>query len=240
MDKIATIIIPARYASTRLDAKLLQDVHGKPLIQHTYENAQKTNLNIIIATDDERIKTVCEGFGAQVCLTKKEHISGTARIGEVLDKLNISDDEIIVNVQGDEPLLPPEIIKQVVANKQDSVDIATLKEQITGEQISDSNCVKVVTDKNDIALYFSRSTIPFQREQGDEVAVYKHIGLYAYKAKFIRKLLTLVPSVLEQTEKLEQLTPLWHGYKIHCANSLKPAGIGVDTRQDLEKLKEML
>lgn len=228
-----TIIIPARYASTRLAVKLLQDVCGKPLIQHTYENAKKAGLKIIIATDDNRIKEVCERFGADVCLTKTNHISGTSRLAEVIEKRNITG--TVINVQGDEPLLPPELIEQVANNITDDIAMATLKEAIQGDEINNPNCVKVVVDKNDNALYFSRYGIPFLRQ--NKSTIYKHIGLYAYKTDFVKKYLTLAPSHLEQSEKLEQLTVLWHGYKIHCETAIKPAGIGIDIMEDLEKFR---
>ncbi|SFV69302.1 3-deoxy-manno-octulosonate cytidylyltransferase [hydrothermal vent metagenome] len=233
---MAIIVIPARLKSSRLEEKLLQDVNGKPLIQRTYENVLKSGFKIIIATDDEKILKVCEKFNAQVCLTSNTHQSGTTRISEVIEKMNIVDDEIIINVQGDEPLLPSELINQVV-NCLGNSDIATLKEQIFGEDIFNENCVKVVTDKNNNALYFSRASIPFQREK---IEIFKHIGLYAYRVKTIKKIVKLPMSELENVEKLEQLTPLYNGFKIKVETAIKPSGIGIDTIEDLQKLKEIL
>ncbi|RUM81481.1 MAG: 3-deoxy-manno-octulosonate cytidylyltransferase, partial [Candidatus Thioglobus sp.] len=158
-----TVIIPARYASTRLNAKLLQDIHGKPLIQHTYENAKESGASsVIIATDDVRIEAVANDFGAITCMTGDHHTSGTSRLAEVLDKLSITDDEIIVNVQGDEPMLGPSVIEQVANNLTNSaMQMATLCENVIDkEQYLDPNCVKVVFDKFGKALYFSRSPIP--------------------------------------------------------------------------------
>ena len=208
-----SVIIPARYASTRLNAKLLQDIHGKPLIQHTYENAIKSGASrVIIATDDSRIETVANDFGATTCMTGDHHTSGTSRLAEVLDKLSITDGEIIVNVQGDEPMLGASVIEQVANNLANSdMQMATLCENVINqEQYLDPNCVKVVFDKFGKALYFSRSPIPAFREESDFDAslCFKHIGIYAYRSGFIKQYLTMDSSAYEQVEKLEQLTVL--------------------------------
>ncbi|WP_428087669.1 3-deoxy-manno-octulosonate cytidylyltransferase [Candidatus Thioglobus sp.] len=236
-----SVIIPARYASNRLPAKLLKDIYGKPLIQLTYENALKSAAaQVIIATDDKRIKQVAEGFGAKVCMTSSAHTSGTSRIAEVLNELDIADDEIIVNVQGDEPMLDPLVINQVADNLHKSqMQMATLCELVADkEQYLDPNCVKVVFNKLGKALYFSRAPIPFFRdEQAFDLALcYKHIGIYAYRSKFIKHYLTMDSCRLEQVEKLEQLTVLNEGFDIHVQSACGNTGFGVDTQADLDKV----
>ena len=240
-----SVIIPARYASSRLPAKLLKDIHGKPLIQYAYENAISSGASaVIIATDDQRIKTVAQAFGARVCMTGEHHISGTSRIAEALAMLEIEDRQVIVNLQGDEPMLGANIIQQVAANLASSdMQMATLCEAVTDKaQYLDHNCVKVVFDKFGKALYFSRSPIPAFREGGDfDLSMcFKHIGIYAYRAAFIKQFLSMHSSVYEQVEKLEQLTPLYEGFDIHIAPACGTTGYGVDTLEDLQKVREML
>ncbi len=240
-----SVIIPARYASTRLNAKLLQDIHGKPLIQHTYENAVKSGASrVIIATDDTRIETIVNDFGATTCMTADHHTSGTSRIAEVLDKLSINDDEIVVNVQGDEPMLGANVIEQVANNLDNSkMQMATLCENVIDKnQYLDPNCVKVVFDKFGKALYFSRSPIPAFREEADfdTSLCFKHIGIYAYRSGFVKQYLTMSSSAYEQVEKLEQLTILNEGFGIHVAPACAPTGFGVDTIEDLAKVREAL
>ncbi|NYT52881.1 MAG: 3-deoxy-manno-octulosonate cytidylyltransferase [Candidatus Vesicomyosocius endoextente] len=240
-----SIIIPARYASSRLPAKLLRDVHGKPLIQLTYENAVNSSANrVIIATDDKRIEVVANDFGAITCMTDGHFTSGTLRIAQVLEKLDINDDEIIVNVQGDEPMLDPSVIDQVVNNlASNPMQIATLCEQITDKvQYFDPNCVKVVFNKIGKALYFSRATIPFFREEKDFdlKLCYKHIGVYAYRAVVIKQYLTMNSSSYEKVEKLEQLTALNEGFDIHVAPACASVGYGVDIQSDLDKVRKEL
>ncbi|WXU00263.1 MAG: 3-deoxy-manno-octulosonate cytidylyltransferase [Catillopecten margaritatus gill symbiont] len=240
-----SVIIPARYASTRLNAKLLQDIHGKPLIQHTYENAIESGADsVIIATDSTIIDEVSRSFGATTCMTSEAHTSGTARIAEVLETLNIDDEKIIVNVQGDEPMLTGEVIKQVAQNLASSqMQMATLCENVVDKaQYLDPNCVKVVFDKKGKALYFSRSPIPAFREEADfDVSLcFKHIGIYAYRSGFIKQYLTMHSSRYEQVEKLEQLTVLNEGFEIHISKACVPTGFGVDTAKDLEKVRKAL
>jgi len=239
-----TVIIPARYASTRLNAKLLQDIHGKPLIQYTYENAVKSGASsVIIATDDARIVAVANDFGAITCMTGEHHTSGTSRLAEVLEKLSIADDEIIVNVQGDEPMLGASVIEQVANNLTNSdMQMATLCENVIDkEQYLDPNCVKVVFDKFGKALYFSRSPIPaFREDDFDASLCFKHIGIYAYRSGFIKQYLTMDSSAYEQVEKLEQLTVLNEGFDIHVAPACEATGFGVDTIEDLAKVREAL
>ncbi|MDC9715331.1 MAG: 3-deoxy-manno-octulosonate cytidylyltransferase [Gammaproteobacteria bacterium] len=240
-----SVIIPARYASTRLKAKLLQDIHGKPLIQHTYENAKNSGASsVIIATDDDRINNIAQDFGATVCMTSSAHTSGTSRIAEVLETFNIDDEQVVVNVQGDEPMLGAQVIQQVAQNLMDSkMQMATLCEKVTDKaQYLDPNCVKVVFDKFGKALYFSRSPIPAFRNQQDFNAelCFKHIGIYAYHSSFIKQYLTMESSDYEQVEKLEQLTVLKEGFDIHISKACAPVGFGVDTQADLEKVREAL
>jgi 3-deoxy-manno-octulosonate cytidylyltransferase (CMP-KDO synthetase) len=240
-----SVIIPARYASSRLAAKLLQDIHGKPLIQHTYENACKSGASmVVIATDDERIQITAEQFGATVCMTGKNHNSGTARISEVLTQLDIANDEIVVNVQGDEPMLDPSVIDQVANNLTVSqMQMATLCEQVVDRaQYLDPNCVKVVFNQRGKALYFSRAPIPYFRDEQDfDLSLcFKHIGIYAYRAEFVKQYLNMDSSRLEQVEKLEQLTVLDEGFDVHVAVACAQTGFGVDTQADLDKVREAM
>ncbi|RUA05086.1 MAG: 3-deoxy-manno-octulosonate cytidylyltransferase [Gammaproteobacteria bacterium] len=240
-----SVIIPARYASSRLSAKLVQDIHGKPLIQHTYENAIKSGADsVIIATDNTIIEEISRNFGATTCMTSKVHTSGTGRIAEVLETLNINDEQIIVNVQGDEPMLDAQVIKQVAQNLADSqMQMATLCENVIDKaQYLDPDCVKVVFDKFGKALYFSRSPIPAFRDEADFDAslCFKHIGIYAYRCGFIKQYLTMDSSRYEQVEKLEQLTVLNEGFGIHVSKACAPTGFGVDTAEDLGKVREAL
>jgi 3-deoxy-manno-octulosonate cytidylyltransferase (CMP-KDO synthetase) len=239
------IIIPARYAASRLPAKLLQDIHGKPLIQHTYENALKSDASeVIIATDDVRIEALVKNFGAKVCLTNVMHQSGTQRIGEALEILGIDDKTVIVNVQGDEPMLDARVINQVAKNLMISqMKMATICEEISHKnQYLDPNCVKVVFNESGKALYFSRAPIPAFREAQDfdKSLCFKHVGLYAYQAGFVKKLLKLPCSRYEQVEKLEQLSALNAGYDIHVARACATTGVGVDTQKDLDEVRGLL
>lgn len=236
------IIIPARYHSTRLLGKPLALIHGKPMLVHVYEQAKKTGLSdIIIATDDQRIEKTMRAVGATVCMTASTHESGTARIGEVVDVLGYDDDDIIINVQGDEPLIAPENILQVAENLANNKDcaMATLCERIThAADISNPNVVKVVCDAQHKALYFSRLAIPYAANASDGKGAlspdyFRHIGLYAYRAGWIKRYVQLTPSVLEQREKLEQLRALYHGDAIHVAPAKIKSGPGVDTAEDL-------
>ena len=236
-----SVIIPARYDSARLPGKLLKNIHGKTLIERTYSNAiLSASKRVIIATDDERISDVAKTFGAEVCLTSDSHTSGTSRIAEAMELLGFADDEIIVNVQGDEPMLSPKVIDQVAKNLNESnMDMATLCEQIESEELYfDPNCVKVVYNMRGKAMYFSRSPIPaFRNPQELDLGLcYRHIGIYAYRAGFLSQYARLSSSRLEEAEKLEQLTILNEGFDIHVAPACGPTGIGVDTKYDLDKV----
>ncbi|MDA7441546.1 3-deoxy-manno-octulosonate cytidylyltransferase [Candidatus Pseudothioglobus singularis] len=240
-----SIIIPARYASSRLPAKMLKEINGKSLIEHTYSNAIKSDASrVIIATDDERIKTVAEGFGAEVCMTNDSHTSGTSRIAEAVSFLNFPNDDVIVNLQGDEPMMSPSAINQVASNLVSSgMSVATLCETIdTEDAYFDENCVKVVYNSRGRAMYFSRSPVPAFRD-GQNINLdlcFRHIGLYAYRVNFLKNYSNMPISRLETAEKLEQLTFLMEGFDIHVEVSFASTGYGVDTESDLIKVKKEL
>ena len=240
-----SVIIPARYASSRLPVKLLKDINGKTLIEHTYSNAVKSDASrVIIATDDVRIKTIAEDFGAEVCMTNDSHTSGTSRLSEVVSVLNFHDDDVVVNLQGDEPMMSPSAINQVASNLSSSgMSVATLCEKIdTEEAYFDENCVKVVYNSRGKAMYFSRSPIPAFRDSTkiNLDLCFRHIGLYAYRVNFLKDYNKMTISSLEMAEKLEQLTFLAEGFEIHVEVSHASTGYGVDTESDLIKVQEEL
>ena len=240
-----SVIIPARYASSRLPAKLLEDINGKSLIEHTYINAlQSSAKRVIIATDDERINTVAKDFSAEVCMTSINHTSGTSRISEVVTNLKLDDNEIVVNVQGDEPMLSSKVIDQVANDLVNSdMHVATLCEKIESESLYfDPNCVKVVYNSRGKALYFSRSPIPaFRKNEEIDLSICcRHIGIYAYRVSFLRKYSEMDNSILEEAEKLEQLTFLNEGVDIHVELACGSTGYGIDTKDDLIKVKKEL
>ncbi|MFQ2770999.1 3-deoxy-manno-octulosonate cytidylyltransferase [Aeromonas caviae] len=247
------VVIPARYASTRLPGKPLADIHGKPMVQHVVEKALQSGADrVIVATDDERVQQALAPFAAaagfEVCMTSPDHQSGTERLAEVCRHYGFAADTIIVNVQGDEPLIPPVIIRQVADNlAAASAPMATLSVPIRdAEEAFNPNAVKVVTDREGYALYFSRASIPWDRDRfaqsreqiGDHYQ--RHIGIYAYRAGFIQRYVDWAPSVLEQVEALEQLRVLWYGEKIHVAQALQAPSVGVDTQADLDKVRALL
>ena len=248
-----TVIIPARYASSRLPGKPLADIHGKPMIIRVMEQAQKSSANrVIIATDHQQVFDIVKSYGGEVILTSDKHNSGTERLAEVINTYKFADNEVIVNVQGDEPLIPPIIIDQVAENLVNyKTGMATLAVPINSiEEAFNTGAVKVVMDKDGYALYFSRATIPWERDrfaklndQGkiDEIGDFylRHIGIYAYRAGFIRQYIQWKPSALEQIEMLEQLRVLWYGEKIHVAVAKQPPAIGVDTQEDLQKVRAL-
>ncbi|GJM12137.1 MAG: 3-deoxy-manno-octulosonate cytidylyltransferase [Pseudohongiella sp.] len=235
-----SVVIPARYAATRLPGKPLLDICGKPMLQHTYERALASNAErVIVATDDPRIQQAAEGFGAAVCMTKDTHVSGTDRIQEVSSLLQMAETDLVVNVQADEPLIPPNVINQVAENLQQDLEvgIATLCETITDkEEIVDSNSVKVVIDHRGHALYFSRATIPWQGSASAKNC-YRHIGIYAYRVAVLNQFVEWPVCELEVTEKLEQLRALYNGIGIHVAVSNESIPPGVDTEKDLELVR---
>lgn len=252
MSTAFTVVIPARYASSRLPGKPLQDIAGKPMVQHVWEQAKKSAASrVVIATDDARIVEACQAFGAEVLLTDAGHNSGTDRLAEVATQLQLEPDAIVVNVQGDEPLIPPAIIDQVAANlaAHPEAGIATLAEPIDSiETLFNPNAVKVSSDINGLALTFSRAPLPWARDalarSRDElpagVPYRRHIGIYAYRAGFLHDFVAWGPCLLEDTECLEQLRALWHGVRIHVADALQSPPAGVDTPEDLERVRRLL
>ncbi len=241
MTQTFKVVIPARFASTRLPGKPLIQILDKPMIQWVYL-AAKASLaeQVIIATDDDRIIQTVESFGGECCKTRDDHENGTDRIVEVTELMGWTDDTVIVNLQGDEPLMPAENLTQVANNLvRSGYDMSTLHKSIDVEMANDPNQVKLISDKNGRALYFSRSKIPFERDFA-RVSYAGHIGLYAYRVGFLKTYAALKPCMLEQSEKLEQLRALYHGYNIHTELALKTPGIGVDTEQDLQRVTDQI
>jgi 3-deoxy-manno-octulosonate cytidylyltransferase (CMP-KDO synthetase) len=243
------VIIPARFQSSRLPGKALVDICGKPLLQWVYELACRTRAaRVLIATDDERIQSAAVGFGAEVCMTSDSHRSGTDRIAEAIEAMDIDDDEIIVNLQGDEPLMPPALIDQVVdcLTNHGKAAMATAAHPIEHESdYLDPNVVKVVTDTEGYALYFSRAAIPWHRDAMSAGAApsapgHRHIGLYVSRAGFIRRYTAWDPCPLERAEALEQLRILWHGERIAVCDAIEQPGPGVDTPADLERVRSLI
>lgn len=234
------VVIPSRYASTRLPGKPLREINGRPMVQHVYERgAASSAREVVVATDDERIAEVAESFGARVCMTGNQHDSGTERIAEVCDLLDWDDGQIVVNLQGDEPTMPSALIDQCAELLADSdADIATLASPITSiSNFNDPNVVKVVLDDNGNAIYFSRAAIPYAREESNReaacAAALQHHGLYAYRCGILRRLVEAEPSPLERCEQLEQLRALALGMTIRVGIPLLRPGSGVDTEADL-------
>lgn len=236
-------MIPARYGATRFPAKLMQDLCGKPVIVHTYERVVDTRLfdEVYVVTDDDRIEKVIREVGGKVIRSKKEHNSGSDRLAEASRDLDV---DIIVNVQGDEPFTDKENLQKVIdifaKDLTKSIAVASLMERITDpDDIANPNNVKVVVNKFGEALYFSRNIIPFPRDPNTKVSYYKHIGIYAYRKEALQQFTELPPSLLEETEKLEQLRYLENGFKIRLALTDIPT-IGIDTPEDLERARKRL
>ena len=241
-----TVVIPARYDSSRLPGKPLMDIAGMTMIQRVYVQAKKSNATqVVVATDDQRIFDHVVSFDGQVCMTSENHQSGTDRLQEVTKKLGLPENHIVVNVQGDEPLIPPEVINQVASNLSAnlSAGVATLCESINSkDDFNNPHVVKVVADKNSLAMFFSRAPIPYHREDvtydADITnACFKpmsHIGIYAYRVSMLNKFVCWPAAPIEQVELLEQLRFLWNGEKIHVDQSIKHVPGGIDTQQDLE------
>ncbi len=245
--KNTVLVIPSRFSSTRLPGKPLRLIAGKPMIQHVYERAKQSNFeSIIIATEDERIKSCCEGFGATVCMTSKEHETGSDRLAEVVQIYDWSDDTIVVNLQGDEPLTPIENLYQVANNLVNTPDaaIATLATPLLNvKEYDDLNVVKVVMDKKGMALYFSRASIPFQRDASTQDCTnfaLRHIGIYAYRASYLKDFSAMDVCPLEDLEKLEQLRAMWYGSRIHVDIAKEVPGHGVDTEEDLIAVEKIM
>lgn len=236
------VIIPARLGSTRLPEKMLLEIAGKPLLQHVHLAASRSHAEkVIIATDDRRIADCAAAFGAECIMTSDVHTSGTERLAEAVDMLAVADDAIIVNLQGDEIGMPPALIDQVAGllAGHPAEQMATLCEAITDRnQIEDPNVVKVVFDRNNAALYFSRAPIPWHRA-GTPQNSFRHIGLYAYRAGFLREFTRMPESAIERVESLEQLRALYHGATILVAEARVASGIGIDTEADLQRAREL-
>lgn len=243
-----TVVIPARFASTRFPGKPLADLCGKPMIQWVYERSRTSASidRVLVATDDQRIADAVTGFGGEVIMTRSDHPTGTDRLAEVAASI---DSELIVNVQGDEPLIDPAMIEAAVRPLMDDdlIPMGTLKTPLrSAEEYFNPNVVKVVTAQNGFALYFSRAPIPHARDFCDqlevrwnELATARHVGLYVYRREFLLGYPKLEPTPLEQQECLEQLRALEHGYRIHVADTSLP-GHGVDTPEDLEAVKKLI
>jgi len=237
MNKIYAMI-PARYQSTRFPGKPLADICGKPMIQWVYERikAVKEICEIFVATDDVRIKRCVEGFSGKCIMTSKEHVSGTDRLAECVELLGLDENDIVLNVQGDEPLIQEKMVYELMSTMEHTVaEMGTLKERILEtEKIEDPNIVKVITDVDGYALYFSRCPIPYNRIKAENIPYYRHVGVYAYKTRFLKTFVKLPRSIAERTESLEQLRVLENGYKInvretHCLS------VGVDTPEQLRE-----
>ena len=235
------IVIPARYASTRLPGKPLLPIQGRPMIEWVYRSAAQSEADeIIVATDDERIAQAVKGFGGDCVMTRADHANGTDRIVEVCALKAWPDETIVVNLQGDEPLMPSVNLTQVAHNLAVSdCSMATLHKAISGETAQDPNVVKLVLDHQGRALYFSRAPIPYPRDD-DIVDYFGHIGLYAYRVGFLKAYASMDACALEQAEKLEQLRALYHGFSIHSAVAAKTPGPGVDTESDLAEVADLI
>ncbi len=247
------VVIPARYASQRLPGKPLVSIAGRPMIQHVHERAVESGAaRVVVATDDARIAAAVEQFGGEVCMTSSDHTSGTDRISEVVQTLGWSDDALVVNLQGDEPLMPPTLLHQVadVLEMHAKADMATLAAPLDEpDQLFDSHVVKVVSDHDGYALYFSRATIPWKRDEFDPKAavrpewlpgVFRHLGIYAYRVGFLKGYSDLTVAPIERMESLEQLRVLWHGGRIAVGTARELPPSGVDTAADLEKVRAVL
>ena len=247
-----TVVIPARYGSSRFPGKPLKVIAGKPMVQLVWEQARKSSAQrVVVATDDVRIFEACQAFGAEVLMTRDDHNSGTDRLAEVATQLGLAADAIVVNVQGDEPMIPPAVIDQVASNlaAHPEAGISTLAEPIDDvAALFNPNVVKVSSDINGLALTFSRAPLPWARDalaaNRDElpagVPFRRHIGIYAYRAGFLHDFVSWGPCMLENTENLEQLRALWNGVRIHVADALEAPPVGVDTPEDLERVRRLL
>ena len=236
------VVIPAHYASTRLPGKVLLKVHGKPIIEYVYRNACASGAGqVLVATDDSRIVEAVQAFGAKACLTSTEHTSGSDRIAEVIQRNAWAEETVIVNLQADEPMMPGDNIAQVAANlgNHPGADIATLCAELAGEhEVRNRDIVKVVYDQDNIATGFSRDMETIAKSSGH--SVYRHLGIYAYRAGFLCRFTRWPRSRLEKKESLEQMRAFEHGSPIHVQRCTSPPGIGVDTQEDYEALLKVM
>ena len=252
------IVIPARFASTRLPGKVLLDIAGKPMLQHVYERAREAGADsVVIATDDDRVAAAAKKFGAKVCMTAPEHRSGTDRLAEAAVALDFDEDDIVVGLQADEPLIPPQVITDLARDlaDHDHAKVATMATKITDpDDLINPSVVKVALNQRSFAMYFSRAPIPWDREHFSDLSnkemlkealishdnmYYRHIGLYAFRAGFLDTYTNWAASPTEKTESLEQLRILWNGYKIHVGITTLQVPPGVDTQADLESIKSL-
>ena len=235
-------IIPARYQSSRFPGKPLALIKNKPMIQWVFEGVcgVKKLDAVYVATDDRRIKDCVGGFGGEAIMTSPKHESGSDRLAECVDILELDNDDVVLNIQGDEPLINSIIVEELLSTMKDNNFMGTLKEVIIHkEDIENPNIVKVITDLNNDAIYFSRSIIPFLRNQSEELKYYRHLGLYAYKAGFLKEFTSWPKSLLEKTEGLEQLRALEHGIKIRVAET-KSKTMGVDIPEQIRIVENMM
>ena len=251
MSKAFTVIVPARLASTRLPNKPLADIQGLPMVVRVAQRAALSNAaQVVVAADSLEIVKACEAHGIRVLLTQVEHPSGSDRLAEASALLELGQDDMVVNVQGDEPLIDPELINQVAAllNKHPNASMSTAAHEIQDvAEFINPNVVKVVIDQSQMALYFSRAPIPWWRDgfaatgaqSLPQPAAFRHIGIYGYRVGFLQTFPHLLPSPLEQGEALEQLRALWHGYKIAVCVTDKAPGPGVDTPEDLARVQAL-
>jgi len=240
------VLIPARLASTRLPRKALADIGGVPMIVRTAQRAAASRAaRVVVAADDDEIVAACSAHGVAALLTAKTHASGSDRIAEAAAALGLGDDEIVVNVQGDEPLIEPALIAACAAllgERPDCVMSTAAHAIVDADEFANPNVVKVVVDAAGRALYFSRAPIPMRRDAVDASAgvdALRHVGLYAYRARFLRAFATLEPSPIERLEALEQLRVLWHGERIAVHVSADAPGIGIDTPDDLARIRAL-
>lgn len=250
MKPVFKIVIPARYASSRLPGKPLLDLNGQPMIQHVYQCALKAGAEqVVVATDDKRIVDAVKAFDGEVCMTSTQHQSGTDRLAEVAQQYHWTDETIVVNLQGDEPLTPASLLQQVAENLQQypQAGMATLSTPLCElDEVMDPNIVKVVRNHQGMAMYFSRASIPWHRDEGhnlcaQHISVYqRHLGIYAYRVSFLKHYTDMPPCELENIEKLEQLRALYHGTFIHVEQARELPGPGIDTPDDVEKVSQLL
>ncbi len=246
------VVIPARYESSRFPGKVLADLNGQPMLQHVYDRAVESGADtVIIATDDDRVAEAAAKFDAKVCMTSVEHCCGTERIAEVAEACEFDDNDIVINVQADEPMIPPKVIRDLAADmaELENIKVGSVCSKLSDvKQLFDPNVVKVILNRRNNAMYFSRAPIPWGREDFakdhdkidlTEKTYYRHHGLYAFRAGFLAHFLDWQESPLEDIEKLEQLRILWHGGRIHMHVTDRAMPMDVNTPQDLEVLKKV-